>query len=111
MRSSASRRKRCVCALTAALRQAHALAQLLLSPHRLTLAKEKDTMSYAIPTIENHDQHIFEGLDHLSRLDSQLPAAWAHSLGEDELNGDFESRGVENARIDIEVECWGRRLA
>lgn len=68
-------------------------------------------MSYAIPTIEDHDQHIFEGLDHLSRPDIQIPFAWADSLGEDELDGDFAGRGVESARIDIEVECWGRRLA
>ncbi|MCB9613217.1 MAG: hypothetical protein H6722_12250 [Sandaracinus sp.] len=68
-------------------------------------------MSYAITTIEDHDQHIFEGLDHLSRPDIELPAAWGDSLGDDELDADFASRDVSNTRIDIEVECWGRRLA
>lgn len=68
-------------------------------------------MSYAITTIEDHEQHIFEGLDRLSHPDLDLPAMWADSLDEDDLDVGLTARELPNARIDIEVECWGRRLA
>ena len=64
-------------------------------------------MSYAITTVEDHEQHIFEGLDRLSHL----PAMWADSLDEYDLDVGLVARELPNARIDIEVECWGRRLA
>jgi hypothetical protein len=68
-------------------------------------------MSYTITTIEDHEQSIFEGLDCLCRPDTVLPPSWAETLGEDELDWSFVGRAVTNTRIDIEIECWGRRLA
>lgn len=68
-------------------------------------------MSNAMTTSEDHDQHIFEGLDRLSAPDIDLPAMWADSFDEDDLEIGVAARELPNARIDMEVECWGRRLA
>lgn len=68
-------------------------------------------MHYTIQGIDDAEQNIFEGLVSLSEAPA-LPAEWADEHGEDELAlSDFASREVMNGPIDIEVECWGRRLA
>ncbi len=67
-------------------------------------------MQYAIMGIDDAEQNIFDGLLTLSEI--QLPAEWAEDAGEEDLlAGGYTARDVMNGPIDIEVECWGRRLA
>lgn len=88
------------------------MARLVLPEEATPTGGKKNDMPYANAIIDDHDQNIFVGLDSLCAEDAVLPSDWSQSAADDEsfdvttLGGD-----VLNARLDIEVECWGRRLA
>ncbi|MAT24643.1 MAG: hypothetical protein CMN29_06705 [Sandaracinus sp.] len=62
-------------------------------------------------TAENDTANLFDGLTALSQDGSDLPAEWIDASDDEGIDSEYVMRQVMNERIDLEVECWGRRLA